>query len=377
MKLPARIFLLLLAVVPFLCEGAAAGSAGRTYRSDMLQKMAAGMRISDRVNALPDGDNSFVHTDGREVNVRIAGGVVEHIGYRLFNPGQKDFLSVPLTDFLERYWLSLTVPMEELRAADARMREDHFYFINGSVASVDRIQRDSLLMLNFTPTDKMLDVEWSAASGPVCHVVVPVNHELILGRNMPENDRRLCDEIRNADVDSAHTLRYTPDMLERIDSTSMLVHYGGSYYIDELSANRYFFPSDSGHVALPVWSGSFPAQSIANLFSGTDIAAAADIPLHIRHVAYGRIDEFDTDVLHFVAFCLGQGCTPYVGVVSMTEDEADVLVTMCNTQLGYNHQLRLKMSLPGLSSGAVTATGRLNAYIPISNLKNFYSDEKQ
>lgn len=375
MKLPARITVLLLAVVSVLCEGTAADNAVRTYRSDMLQNMAAHMRITGKMNTLPDGDNFFTHTDGREVNVRIADGVVEHIGYRLFDIGQKKHLSIPLTDFLERYWLSLTLPMEELRSADARMREDHFYFITGNVSSVDRIQRDSLLMLNFTPTDKMIDVEWSDASGDICHLVVPVSHELIMGRNMLENNRRLADEIRNAHADSALTPRYTNDMLVQDDSTSLLVRHGGFYYLDELSANRYFFPAPAGKETVPVWSESFPCQSITNLFSGTDIAVAADIPLHIRHVGYGRIEEFDTDVRHFVDFCLAQGCTPYVGIVSMAGDEADVIVMMCNMQLGYNHLLRLKIGTSGLTSGTVTASGRLNAYIPTANLKNLFKDD--
>lgn len=372
MKLPARITVLLLAVVSVLCEGTAADNAVRTYRSDMLQNMAVHMRITGKMNTLPDGDNFFTHTDGREVNVRIADGVVEHIGYRLFDIGQKKHLSIPLTDFLERYWLSLTLPMEELRSADARMREDHFYFITGNVSSVDRIQRDSLLMLNFTPTDKMIDVVWEDSTGEICHLVAPVGHELIMGRNMLENDRRLAAEIRNARPDSSLIKLYAPEALVPSDSSSMLVLPGGYYYLDELKGDRYFYPADSGATVIPVWSESFPAESIANLFSGVDITA--DIPLHIRHVAYGSIKELDTDVRSFVAFCLAQGCKSYVGLVSMAGGEADVLVMMNNMQLGYNHLLRLKIGIDGLTSGTTSASGRLNAYIPISNLKNLFKD---
>lgn len=363
----------MLAVMPVLCEGMAADNAVRGYRSDMLQKMAEAMLITGKVNALPDGDNFFTHTDGHEVNVRISGDEVEHIGYRLFEPGQKRSLGFPLTDFLERYWLSLTLPIDELRAADARMREDHFYFITGDVSSVDRLQRDPMLMVNFTPTEKMLDVEWSGVSGEICHVVAPVGHELILGRNMPENDRRLVSEIRNARPDSTMISFVTPEMLVPSDSSTVLVLPRGMYYLDELKGDRYYHSVGGGNV-VPVWSGSFPGESIANMFTGIDIDAAASIPLHIRHVKYGGTEEFDTDVRQFVTFCLSQGCVPYVGLVSIDEGVADVLVMMSNMQLGYNHMLRVKIATDGLVGGVVSADGRLNAYIPIANLKNLFKE---
>ena len=341
----------------------------------MLQKMAELLHISDAVSSFSDGEHIITGPDGRKVTVRTADGEVRHIGYQLFDPSLKSRLNRSLTDYVERYWLSLTLPVDPLKSADERMREDHFYFITGNVASVDRVQRDTTLMVNFTPTDKMLDIEWCGEKGEICHVVAPVAHELIFGRNMLENDRRLADEIRFVRADSVQSPGYTADMLVPSDSTSLLVRPGGFYYLDELKADRYFFPADTGSMALPVWSDQFPCQSIANLFSGLDIATAADIPLHIRHVAYGGTDEFDTSVRQFVAFALEQGCTPYVGIVGMADGEADVLVMMCNMQLGYNHLLRLKIGTDGLSSGAVSANGRLNAYIPIANLKNLFKDD--
>ncbi|MDE6692390.1 MAG: hypothetical protein K2K05_03300 [Muribaculaceae bacterium] len=369
-----RIIIMMLTVVLAANAGTAAATSV-AFRSDMLQKMAELLHATDRIASLSDGEHFITDVKGRKVNVRIADGEVQHIGYQLFDPSLKNRLNRSLTDYVERYWLSLTLPMDPLRSADARMREDHFYFIAGNVASVDRVQRDTTLMVNFSHTDKMLDIEWAGETGEICHVVSPVTHELIFGRNMLENDRRLADEIRRACADSIPVHRYTADMLVHSDSTSLLVCPGGFYYLDELRADRYFFPADSGSVALPVWSDQFPCQSIANMFSGLDIPVAADIPLHIRHVAYGRIDEFDISVRQFVAFALDQGCTPYVGIVGMADGQADVLVMMCNMQLGYNHLLRLRIGTDGLSAGAVSANGRLNAYIPTANLKNLFKED--
>lgn len=322
------------------------------FRSDQLGEMSK--HVDLRLDSV-EGDTLLLTNRGNlEVAARVADGCVEHIGYRLFPEEQRGAIMHPLVaDFVERYWLWLTLPVERQKSVAQQMKEDNFRFLAGNVESVGKIQQDSTLLINCYATDKEMTVAWGDENNPKCCISFPINHELILGRKMLENDRRLPMEIATVDVEKAPAYM--------IDA--------GRYLDENLSSERYFNGDE------PIFDPEKPMESITNLFTGYDIAQADSIALNIRHKTFGLNEQaISSTVRRFVAYAMQNGCRPYAGIVAIDNNMADVLVIFNNQAVGYNHVLRVSLPIDCIANGRGTATARLNAFVPSSNIKNLFKD---
>lgn len=349
--------------------------SGREFRSDLLAEMAG--YITDE---WPEADSVLTLSHGkRAVTARVADGRVEHIGYRIFPDEVRARLLNPLVaDFVERYWLTLTLPLQRQKSVAQQLLEDRFTFTAGSPLSVDRIQSDTALVFSCEISPAIVSMTWGNKEKPVCAITFPVNHELILGRRMPENDRRLPDEINSARIPASEPRNLAHDNALPSDTlTSLVVENAGSYIDCALKSERYYIQAPDATLQ-PVFDSSRPAESIANIFTGCDIPQAAAISFSINHKIFGlREQTIETTLQKFVAYALREGCTPYVGVISLgtgTSPVADVLVIMHNRHAGYNHVLRASVPLNALTAGAGKVTARLNAFVPSSNIKNLFKN---
>lgn len=343
--------------------------AGIGFRSDQLEEMSGHFRVE-----WPSCDSSFVFRHGkRDVAVRVSDQCVEHIGFRIFPEYiRTEVVNRRLADFVERYWLSLTLPLERQKTVRQQLTEDRFVFLAGEIGSIDILQKDTLLPFSCDIASKSVTMTWGTAENPVCKISFPVDHELILGRRMPENDRRLPQEIISTDI------RNTPvrmGLSAYVDSLSSLwVEHAGSYLDCSLKSERYYACASDGVTLEPVFDRDRSVESIMNLFTDCDIEKAGRIRLSISHRIFGFAEQtIETTVPQFVAYSIQNDCVPYVGIVSVGEDDkADVLVIMHNRQIGYNHVLRVSLPLECLSAGEGTAVARLNAFVPSSNIKNLF-----
>ncbi len=347
----------------------------REFRSDMLEEMSRHLNI-----AWPGEEGiSTVNSGVRDITVRITDGCVEHIGYRIFPDDVRDrFIPPQIADFIERYWLSLSLPMKRLKSVSQQMLEDRFVFSKGGLSTLERLQRDSLLSFSCEIGQGNITVTWGEDPRPVCRITFPKDHELILGRKMPENDRRLASEIRCARIDARADKDNLSPLLSPDTVTSLWVYNEGSYLDCNLKSDRYYRHGDGDSEYIPVFDAGRLPESIANLFTDYDIAEADKIRLVIRQIKFGFEEEMiETTVPEFVAFCKRNGCVPFVGIVSVDDDPAgvaDVLVIMRNWNIGYNHLLRVTLPLTCVSTGEGTATARMNAFIPSSNVKNLFKN---
>lgn len=345
------------------------------YRSDLLEEMTGllPLQISARDTLV-----TLVRA-GREVSVRVAGGCVEHAGYRIFTPAQRESVGRSIADFVERYWLSLDLPLRRGKSPAQQMKEDRFTFRTGSPSSVDAIMRDPDLPFGCTLGPKQVSMEWGDPGHPVCAVVFPVDHELILGRRMLENDRRLPGEINAATFVADCTAPLGSRKETESETLPVIRTERGGVYLDcELKHERYYVKSSGATSEVPVFDIDHPVESVMNLFTGCDIPQAATIGLDIRHKTFGLGEQpIQTTVGKFVAYSISSGCVPYVGIISLDKEEAgsaDILVIMRNARLGYNHVLRVSLPLACMADGRGTATARLNAFVPSSNILNLFKN---
>ncbi len=355
-----------------LCGGIESDCFGLTFRSDKIEALAKAAAVD-----LSGRDSSFCTIrNGREITVRIANGEVEHIGYRLFPHGLRDVaVNEAIADFAERYWMELSMPADRKKSVSQKMIEDRFAFVAGGIASVDRIQKNYGCDFSCNVSETLVTMTWGDNSGPFCKIQFPVNHELILGRAMRENDRRLPAEILLASTDVEHGFADSTHFMSDPDTlSSIYICKSGTYLDCELRSDRYFKNGQD----TPVFDPEFPAESVSNLFTDYDIEASKNIALAISQQIYGlKEQKIDTTVGQFVAYCMQNGCTPYVGIIDLDcNGRADLLVIMRNWEIGYNHVLRVSMPVESISAGCGKATARLNAFVPSSNIKNLFNDEK-
>ncbi len=349
---------------------------GRTFRSDGLEEISRHIAIE-----WPSGDTTVTAGHGkRDITVRVADGCVEHIGFSIFPQQLRSSIINPqIADFVERYWLSLTLPLDRPKSVIQQLIEDRFTFHRGGVESIGVIQQDTTIMFSCQVDPDLVTMIWGEKSQPVCHITFPVDHELILGRRMLENDRRLPGEINSVRIQDCPTRdrSATSSSLYADTLTSLLVERAGSYLDCALKSERYYTRGADSTALQSVFDSNLYQESLINLFTDYDIEKARDIRLNIRHQIFGLKEQLiETTVQQFVAYSMLNGCMPFVGTVSIDENtgEADVLVIMHNAQLGYNHVLRVSVPLESISTGNGTATARLNAFVPTSNIKNLFKN---
>lgn len=346
------------------------------FRSDKLEEISKYISV----DKLHDDSVYTVSYENHDVNIRISNGRVEHIGYRIFPNQIRTELVIPaVADFIERYWLSLTLPITREKSPDQQMVEDRFVFQTGSLKSINLLQQDSTLAFSCKFDPSQVNLLWEKNEKPICSITFPVNHELILGRRMLENDRRLPDEIESMRIKEPSTKIVNRNPTLSLDSITHLWKESPKYYIDNNLVNqRYYTKGEDGTSFEPVFDSNLYVESITNMFTGYDIAKTRDIPLSIRHQTFGLTEQpIETNIHQFVMFALQTGCIPYVGILSIDKDNsgvADILVIMHNEQVGYNHILRASVPLQSISEGIGTATARLNAYVPCSNIKNLFKN---
>ena len=360
--------------ISLVCGGIGNICTGMDFRSDMLDEMSGQITVE-----WPQGDSTFTVGHGsREIAVRVSDGCVEHIGFRIFPEQLRSGVVNPLiADFVERYWLSLTLPLKRQKSVRQQLSEDRFVFQTGDIGSIDVIQQDPAIPFSCHIGDNLVTMLWGSKEQPVCHIVFPVNHELILGRGMLENDRRLPQEINDVRIKNCHVkIADTTSPLYTDSLSSLRIASGGDYLKCALKSERYYTGGADGVSLEPVFNSDRCVESIMNLFTGYDIEKAADIRLSIRHKIFGLKEQpIETTIQKFVAYSMQSGCVPYVGIISVGKDDsrlADVLVIMHNRQLGYNHVLRVSVPLECISEGSGTSSARLNAFVPSSNIKNLF-----
>lgn len=343
--------------------------AGFNFRSDQLEEISKHISVE-----WPACDSMFTVKYGkRDIAVRVLNNYVEHIGLRIFPEYLRtEVVNRQLADFVERYWLSLTLPLERQKTVRQQLTEDRFIFQAGEIGSIDILQKDTLIPFSCNITSSLVTMTWGTEEKPVCKISFPVNHELILGRRMPENDRRLPQEIRSADIKNTPVREAMPSYVDSL--SSLWIEDAGSYLDCSLRFERYYTYASDGVSLEPVFDRGRSVESLMNLFTDCDIEKAEHIRLSIDHKIFGfAAQSIETTIPQFVAYSIQNDCVPYVGIVSVGENEkADMLVIMHNQHVGYNHVLRVSVPLECISSGEGTAVARLNAFVPSSNIKNLF-----
>ncbi len=355
------------------------------YASKQLEQMAKMVQMTDTIKKLPEGVSLQCYSyKGLPLTVVKKGNRVKHIGYTLFSEQQRKEVGEIRSNFIERFLLTTDLPFVREKSVEIEMQEEKIVFRSGDLAVLKGFAKDnnsrarisephSCIVEAALVKEKLHTVKWKKAGKVVCEMGFPADHELMTGRNMLENDERLQMDI----ISMSDTVLNKKRILDEKTLQKHQVVYvlpGGNYMFKELTADRYF-TKNSGDSFSALCSPLAPRESFANLMTDNDIENNYTLDITLKQFNYNQ-SKFSVPLTKWIAYYKENGFKPYFCIISQDKNTLDCLLVLCNTDMGCNHVMRLKFDTETLSNRTGKITARLNAFVPTSNLKDIYYENK-
>ncbi len=351
-----------------------ANEPSNEYSSDVLLEISTQLGLRLSLDSLKDSEyySKFFYK-GLPVTVIVKGNTIEHIGYSIFTEQQRHAINSPIVNFLERYSLELDIPTRKEVTEKRRMQEDGVVFDVGDFNVLKTVKDNPNLGITIqTLNDRKYTVTWMDSVNSLCSVTFPIDFELLNGTDMIENTRRLKECLLKDSMYARDTVCVAMDRLEKMWNMNYYVQQGDAYYFDNLNSNRYYKLDSLGKIE-PIFCKQFPFESVANLFTATDIPN--DYVLQIRMQKYGLKKEQITVPLHqWINLCKKTGCKPFLGFIKKTGDNLDCELIMRNVPNGYSHVMRFTFDTSMIEARHGFIPARLNCYIPTSRISKMFKE---
>lgn len=190
---------------------------------------------------------------------------------------------------------------------------------------------------------------------------------LLMGDGFLQDGEKLkLEESFITDVASfkCDTIPAIPDNLQRISKTMYVSDNG--FYESETVRNVSFYERSFRRYS-PVCSASYPVESVMNLMTGHLQAGNYTVSL-TQHLYGYRTASSELPLSSLLAFCLGQGCVPYVGISDSGPEIVKGTLFMVNGQRGFCHTFKFEISSGVFETGGGTVSVDAYTYTPIHNL---------
>lgn len=342
------------------------------YRSSQLE------RIADYVG-LPcqENDGLFykaLHYQGYPVTVIVRNGEVTHIGYSLFTPTQRRYLSELQCNFIERMALTADIPDFYGVPISQYLYDEKVEFWEGGFSDLKVIAADTTFIVQNTLNEGKIHIVSFYSSNKqrrLLTLTYPTNYHLISGLDVTEAENALYADINRVCVEKTAQLEPADSMIEPLGGSSLWYLKGDSSFLVELNSNRYYEEEQGAFTLL--YSADFPMETMANLVSGLELDNS--FVLDVKLVKYGyQKEQFQIPLRRWVAFCLQTGCKPFFGAERMDDNQIRGELLMRNEELGYCHVMKMTFNPSILGEKTGTIQARLNSYVPISNIKTLFQE---
>lgn len=375
MKLRFHAFLLMV----FILSGINTMSllAQNRYKTDLLANMAEASKYADQMDDLEDGcyRADFAYKK-RIMNVVVEQGVVTHIGYLLFSESQRELMPTQTVfNFLERYALSIDLPLKREKNVEKQLAEDNISFTVGEMSDLTKLAKDTTLSITVDNlADKHYKVSWHKGEKTVCSINFPVSYDLLNGTDIVENERRIVEVVMSTKPLTPSNAKVNAKELIKSWQPNYYILPGDTCYTEQLSTNLYYEKSKEGEYRL-IFDRQRPTESLANMLTTVDVDN--DFKIKVRLRKYDVADEpFEVSVLQFVSHFLKQGCTLYFGLHEYEETTAVCELLIRNAAEGYCHILKIHCDVEQLLDKKGEMTARMTSYIPISKIKNLFQENE-
>ena len=340
-----------------------------SFRSDRTGQIA-GFICTNRLHALPDGEHyGYLTYNGNPVTVIKEAGVVEHIGYSLFTPGQRAALGKVPCNFLERYLLDLDIPQIQTKDVAIRQLEDGFCFVSGSRSTLRSLCSDTTqtISLNLIGGRKYM-FSWDSGT-----VVFPADFELLSGRGQLENERRLPGELAEDGYFQPYGVSPSAASAATASENGLYVIRGDNYYVDRLNRDTFFYKNKPDQSILPINDARFPIETIANYLSG--LLECDGITVKVKMRVYGlKSTYFSVPLGSLLSYVKKSGCLGYWGGDNPDEDYITGEWILRNEAEGYNHVFRLQVPQNVIRDGSGDIMAQLIPFVPMHSVKYLFGE---
>lgn len=350
--------------------------AGNRYRTDLLQRMAEALTANERLDTLPEGRYvGLLQYKTHPVTVVVADSTVVHIGYSFFSEELREAMPSPALDFVERYPLSLDLPLQRERSVARHLDEDGVFFRGGNMATLHQVASDTTLSVSVENLNgKRYTVHWMRDGEDRLAVNFPIEYNLLAGTNMGENERRLLPDVVRWSAALREAEKPDTALLKPTLQGRYFILPGEDFYLPQINANRYYERDENDSLRL-VCSTGLMVGSVANILTTGQVEN--DYTLEIRLVKYGFAqDTVQVRLNQWINYCLDNGCKPYFGLISETDGVAECELIMWNPNMGYLHSMRLTFDALTLNERQGFLSGRLNSFIGITKVKYLFDEIK-
>lgn len=345
------------------------------FTSLQLERLAQQTGIT-----IPDKDGVYYRVEqfnSLPLTIIVKHGEVTHIGLSLFTISQRQFVDELICNFLERTALAAEIPDFYGVPFAQYLKDQKIELFEGQWDNIKTMLNDSCFIFQSSVIDDKNYINcWYTLDATERYLTIayPANYHLISGISTIEAENRLYDDIRLTYIEDTTFVEPDSALLQRIGNSPVYLLRGDIYYLPGLNSNRYYVADSLGVFDL-LFSEDFPIESLFNLFTGTDIDN--QYALNIKLVKYGyEVDDLVIPLKHWLAFCAQSGCTPYFGILSKEENLIEGELIMQNKSFGYCHVMKLSIDPALLKSHKGSMQGRLNSYVPMSNVKSLFDENK-
>lgn len=348
------------------------------YQTDLLWRMAESLMITEQLDSLADGQYVGRLTyRNSPLNVVVRNRRVTHIGYLLFSMSQRSAIKSPVYDFVERYMLEIDCPIERQKSVNKQLVEDEITFGIGDYKQLHRLVGDTTLMVSVNQIDgRRYQVVFSDEEKEQCSIEFPLDHELLLGTDLPENEAILAKELKEWAALPVDSLNVKSEMLQYISERDIYKLPGDTCYVSSLNSDLFFSSTDGGKTFELTYSPFHLVESFANLLTTNIIENTFQVD--IRQKCYDLPDaEYTLPLSQMLSYFIAIGCKPYFGVVKVNNNELVMMVFMQNTDYGYGHLLKVSADIRLIFDRAGTMNVDIFGFIPISKIKAIFQEHSK
>lgn len=327
--------------------------------------------VNDSVLLLPCGDE--------QLRVTVKSGIIDHIGLRLFSDTLREAIQIaaPL-DYLERESLLNRLAISKEVSAERESMVHDVRFDGTTLDGIPTIARQTKdVTVNFID-ERTYSVIWNIDSIHTASVLIPANYSLLRGTTLPENERRLFDDLCVVDsLTSFHSqIPIDEDLVQGTWKLNCFVIKGNSLLSKHLNSDRYYqlSESESGAIFEALYNESYPVESFSNLLKGLNIPN--DFTVQVKMVVYPRtMLSVNVKLSSLAKYFIEHGCEIFTIPTNVSDEQVRFWMICKNTQWGYCHSLRVTFNAEDVESRGGIATASLASFIPFNKINNFFAEQ--
>lgn len=310
---------------------------------------------------LAEGTHTNYYWGGHEMIIRVnRWNEIEHIGFHFFDTliTQDNRL---IFDFVERYFFDLTVSDDPDK--NLRMAIDHFHIDIGSFETIFSTQQTDIVDISWIDM-KRYQMVWRRDGKPILSLMFDMNYQMLTGCNAIELEQKYLRTICRDAYHAPKVNHFKPIELDTCQSISY-VEQGGTFMLEAINNNRYYTQRTKGWKL--VCSPRSPAESAYNILLSPD--SLGHFIFNIDLDVYGyKTQSFSVSVSSWIARCIEEGCTPYMGIKEVKNNLVKATIFCPNKQAGYCHIVSVELPYQVIIERGGVIHGRMYAFIPMNDI---------